>query len=91
MATTVSQPGTPGTTAADPGDAFDGAAARQETQAAFERALMDEYLREQGHTRHSMATLPPDRRAALLRGATAFATLRLAEIESRAHFVDEID
>ena len=37
------------------------------------------------------AALPPGRQAAIMRAAATFATLRLAEIESRAHFVDEID
>ena len=63
----------------------------QEMQAALERALIDEYLREHGVTRASMAALPPERQAAIMRAAATFATLRLAEIESRAHFVDEID
>ena len=59
--------------------------------AALERALIDEFLKKLGHTLRSVDALPPGERNRLLRAATAFATAQLAQIEARAHFVDEID
>jgi hypothetical protein len=63
----------------------------EEPHAALERALIDEFLAERGHTMRSVAALSAPKRDSLLRAAAAFATLRLAEIEAKAHFVDEID
>ena len=60
-------------------------------QASLEKALIEEYLAERGCTRQSVNTLPPPDRESLLRGAAAFATLKLAQIEARAPFVHEMD
>ena len=57
----------------------------------LEYALIDEFLAERGHTWQSLDQLPPAQRRELLRRAASYATLRLAEIESRAHFVDDIE
>jgi hypothetical protein len=64
---------------------------RQEPHAALERAMIEAFLAERGYTLRSVDALRPADREPLLRAAVAFATLRLAEIEARAHFVDEID
>lgn len=64
---------------------------RQEPHAALERAMIDEFLRARGYTLRSIDAMRPADREPLLRAAVTFATLRLAEIEARAHFVDEID
>ncbi len=58
---------------------------------ALECALMDEFLSDRGHTLQSIKTLPAARRRELLRGAAEHASLRLAEIESRAHFVKDLE
>jgi hypothetical protein len=52
---------------------------------------MDEFLAEHGHTLPSITRLPLPERRDLLRGASSYATLRLAEIEARAHLVDDLD
>ena len=52
---------------------------------------MDEFLSDCGHTFQSIKTLPAARRRELLRGAAEHASLRLAEIESRAHFVKDLE
>jgi hypothetical protein len=57
----------------------------------LEYALIDEFLAERGHTWQSLGKLPPPERQELLRRAASYATLRLAEIESRAHFVDDLE
>jgi hypothetical protein len=57
----------------------------------LECALMDEFLAERGHTLQSVGRLPLPERRELLRGAASYATLRLAEIEARAHLVNDLD
>jgi len=62
----------------------------EDPHAALERAFIDEFLRARGHTLRTMAGLPSDEMAALLRAAVAHATLRLTEIEARAHYISEL-
>lgn len=62
-----------------------------DTRGPLERALIDEFLAGRGLTLRSVDTLPPAERRDLIRRAAAYATLRLAEIEARAHFVDNLD
>jgi len=57
----------------------------------LEYALIDEFLAERGHTLQSVDKLPPPERRELLRRAASYATLRLTEIEWRAHFVDDLE
>lgn len=59
--------------------------------AALEQAFVDDYLRSRGYTRELLTHLP--RRAAerLLAEAEADASLLLAQIESRSHYLSEID
>jgi hypothetical protein len=58
--------------------------------AGLERVFIDEFLQARGHTPQSVLQLPEPERAALLRAAAEHASLRLAEIESRARYIDEI-
>jgi hypothetical protein len=57
--------------------------------AALEHMLIDEFLALRGHSRHSVGSLARDA-ASLLAAASMYASLRLADIESKAHYVDEI-
>ena len=59
-------------------------------EAKLERAFEDEYLRQQGRTREELHTLPEPERIALLRGAAAYASAHLAEVEARAHYVNDL-
>jgi hypothetical protein len=56
----------------------------------LERALIDAYLRLQGHDPAHLEHLPAGQRDALLRSASLHASERLAEIESRANYVHEL-
>ena len=56
----------------------------------LEQQLIDEYLEFRGQTRHSVRDLPEAQALRLLRGASDYASLRLAEIDARAHHVDAI-
>jgi hypothetical protein len=62
----------------------------EEPQAALERAFIDEYLRAHGHDLRTLYKLPADQVQAILREAALHAATRLAELESRAHYVHEI-
>ena len=58
--------------------------------AKLEVRLIDEYLRRQGRSRAELETLPEDVRLKLLRDAEIYAAGRMAEIEARAHYVDDL-
>jgi hypothetical protein len=58
--------------------------------AAMERSLIDEYLQTHGHTLASLHALPEDEAKALLTAASLHASMRLTEVESRAHYIDGI-
>jgi hypothetical protein len=62
----------------------------EEIHAALERALIDEFLRSVGHTQCSLQRLPMNQQTTLFRAASTFATLKLAEFESRARLVHDI-
>ena len=57
---------------------------------ALERTLIEEYLASRGHTLRSIDDLPAGEREPMLRAATAAATLKLAEIEARAHLLERL-
>jgi hypothetical protein len=75
---------------------LDMSAERTETPAfqaplgALERALIEAFLETRGYDRADLADLPQDKRESLLKEACAYASVRLAEVESRSHFLDEI-
>jgi hypothetical protein len=62
-----------------------------DTHGPLECALIDEFLAGRGHTLRSIDKLPPPERRDLLRRAASYASMRLAEIESRAHFVSDLE
>jgi hypothetical protein len=59
-------------------------------QSLLERTLIEEYLLNKGYLRSDLSRLPPGQAKNLLREACRFASLRLAEIESRAKFHEKI-
>ena len=63
----------------------------EDPHAALERALIAEFFDHIGQTPRSIEALPPDQRRDVLRFAAAYATLRLTEIEARAHYLNEIE
>jgi hypothetical protein len=58
--------------------------------APLERMLIDEFLESRGHMRQSVNGLPAAEVMKLMSAASEYASLRLAEIECRARYVDEI-
>ena len=58
--------------------------------ADLERALITEYLAQRGYDLETVHTLPEADAHALLREASIYASGRLEEVESRAHYVQDI-
>lgn len=62
----------------------------QDPLAQLERSLIEEYLRHRHHDFSTLASLTPDEASALLKEASLYASGRLTEVESRAHYVGEL-
>lgn len=58
--------------------------------AKIERALIEEFLRAKGCSLETLHNLPAEKANALLKEASLYASGRLTEVESRAHFVHDI-
>lgn len=65
-------------------------APRPDQTAELERALIAEFLEKRGHTLQTVRTLPEAEQHVLLREASLYASMRLSEVESRAHYVDDL-
>jgi hypothetical protein len=63
---------------------------QEDPRAQLERAFIEEYLRSRHHDLETLKRLPADEAEALWHEASLFASGRLAEVESRAHLVDEL-
>jgi hypothetical protein len=59
-------------------------------EAKLERAFVDQFLSQRGESRESLAALPEARRRAILAEARVYASERLAEVQARAHYVNEL-
>jgi hypothetical protein len=59
-------------------------------QSALERHLIEEYLQNKGYSPEDLTKLPRDIAKQLMREACRYASLKLAEVESRAQFREEI-
>lgn len=62
----------------------------QDPHAELEKMLISGYLRDRGFSLAGLHLLPPEQAEALMKEASRFASARLAELESRAHLVDEV-
>jgi hypothetical protein len=58
--------------------------------AELERTLIAEYLQKHGHDLDSVHHLPPAEAHALLKDASIYASGKLEEVESRAHYLDDL-
>jgi hypothetical protein len=59
-------------------------------QSALERQLIEEYLDSRGYSLAEIRNMQKDEAKKLMEEACRYASLKLAEIESRAHFRSEI-
>ena len=62
----------------------------EDPQAQLERALMDEYIKLHGYDPESVRLRPEAEVMTLLEAASTYAAGRLAEFESRAHYIHDI-
>ena len=60
------------------------------SQAALEAMYIEQYLTDQGYTLDTLKLLPEAQATALMRAASLYASVRLAEVETRSHLVDEL-
>ena len=56
----------------------------------LERALIDEFVRQRGYDPQGLSGLPEREREELLKQASQHASARMAEVEARSHYLDEI-
>jgi hypothetical protein len=56
----------------------------------LELAFIDQFIRSRGYDPGALDALPPELRQSLQKLATAYAGAKLAEMESRAHYVHEL-
>ena len=64
--------------------------ALEQPQAALERAIIDDYLRNRGFDPERVKRDATPQTIGLLREAALYAGARLAEHEARAHYVNEL-
>jgi hypothetical protein len=59
-------------------------------QSALERKYIQEYIESKGFSPESLSGMPKEEAQQLMREASKYASLRLAEVESRSKFRREI-
>ena len=64
--------------------------ALEDPQRRLEQAFIDEFLRVHGYEPTKLSVLPDPEREFVLKQASAWASGKLAEVDARAYFVDEI-
>jgi hypothetical protein len=62
----------------------------EDPNAVLEKALIEQYLEEQGYSLEKLKDLPKELVEKLMKEASQYASLKMEEVEARAHFVDEI-
>lgn len=56
----------------------------------LEKALIEEYLREKGYSMEEFKKLPAEVAEKLMKEASQYASLKMEEVEARAHFIKEL-
>ncbi len=62
----------------------------EDPNAVLEKALIEEYLHQQGYSLEKLKELPKKIAEKLMKEASQYASLKMEEIEARAHFIEEI-
>jgi hypothetical protein len=62
----------------------------EDPNAMLEKALIEEYLKEKGYTHDDLKKLPAELAEKLMKEASQYASLKMEEVEARAHFVKEL-
>lgn len=69
---------------------FETKRAEEGPQSVMERMLLEEYLQGKGYSLATLHTLPEEKVKALMTEASNYASLKLAQAESTAHFREKI-
>ena len=59
-------------------------------QSALEKKFVEDYLQSKGYTRDNLHKLPDELVKQLMKEACMYASLKLAEVEAKSQFRDEI-
>ena len=62
----------------------------EDRSALLENALIEEYLKEKGYSHEGLKKLPAELVEKLMKEASQFASLKMEEVQARAHFVKEL-
>ncbi len=62
----------------------------EDMHALLEKTLIEAYLKGKGHTLDDLKKLPEEEARQLMKEASVYASGKLAELEERAHFVQEL-
>jgi len=62
----------------------------EDPNALLEKALIEEYLKEKGYSHEDLKKLPVDVVEKLMKEASQYASLKMEEVEARAHFIKEL-
>ena len=62
----------------------------QDRSALLENSLIEEYLKEKGYSYEDLKKLPAELVEKLMKEASQYASLKMEEVQARAHFVKEL-
>ena len=62
----------------------------EDRNALLETALIEEYLKENGYSHEDLKKLPAELVEKLMKEASQYASLKMEEVQARAHFVKEL-
>ncbi len=62
----------------------------EDPNALLEKALIAEYLKEKGYSHEDLKKLPAELVEKLMKEASQYASLKMEEVQARAHFVEEL-
>jgi len=62
----------------------------EDRNALLEKALIEEYLHEKGYSHEDLKKIPADLVEKLMKEASQYASLKMEEVEARAHFIKEL-
>ena len=62
----------------------------EDPNAMLEKALIEEYLHEKGYSLEGLKILPAELAEKLMKEASRYASLKMEEVQARAHLVKEL-
>lgn len=62
----------------------------EDRNALLEQALIEEYLHERGYSHEDLKKLPVEVVEKLMKEASQYASLKMEEVEARAHLIKEL-